>query len=287
MAGDELVPRPARGRVFEARVRVRLADVAPSGRLRFDAIARMLQDVSGDDTADAGFEPDAAWVVRRLVIERPPARAPRLRDDLTLVTWCSGTGPRWAERRTDLLHGGGEEGGGEGAEEIARAAALWVLVDRRTGSPIPLGEGFDAVFGAAAGGRRVGQRLRHGPPPPGASRSPWPLRATDLDVLGHVNTAVYWAPVEEVLARLANRRRVVRAEIEFRGGIEPGDPVELVTEAAADELRVWLTVGPDVRGSAVLRLEPETGRVSRLKLVATAWTVGLVESLRAQLSRGR
>ena len=36
-----------------------------------------------------------------------------------------------------------------------------------------------------------------------------------------------------------------------------------------------------------VRLEPETGRVSRLKLVATAWTVGIVESLRAQLSRGR
>ena len=43
----------------------------------------------------------------------------------------------------------------------------------------------------------------------------------------------------------------------------------------------------DAIASKTVRLEAETGRVSRLKLVATAWTVGLVESLRAQLSRGR
>ena len=41
----------------------------------------------------------------------------------------------------------------------------------------------------------------------------------------------------------------------------------------------------DAIGSKTVRLEPEAGRASRMKLVATAWTVGIVESLRAQLSR--
>ena len=41
----------------------------------------------------------------------------------------------------------------------------------------------------------------------------------------------------------------------------------------------------DAIGLKTVRLEPEAGRVSRMKLVATAWTVGIVESLRAQLSR--
>jgi 3-hydroxyisobutyrate dehydrogenase len=41
----------------------------------------------------------------------------------------------------------------------------------------------------------------------------------------------------------------------------------------------------DAIGSKTVRLEPETGRASRLKLAANAWTVGIVESLRAQLSR--
>jgi 3-hydroxyisobutyrate dehydrogenase len=41
----------------------------------------------------------------------------------------------------------------------------------------------------------------------------------------------------------------------------------------------------DAIGSKTVRLEPEAGGASRLKLVANAWTVGLAESLRAQLSR--
>jgi 3-hydroxyisobutyrate dehydrogenase len=41
----------------------------------------------------------------------------------------------------------------------------------------------------------------------------------------------------------------------------------------------------DAVGCKTVRLEPEAGRASRMKLVATAWTVGIVESLRAQLSR--
>src|SRR4051794_39639053 len=42
----------------------------------------------------------------------------------------------------------------------------------------------------------------------------------------------------------------------------------------------------DAIGSKTVRLEPEAGGASRKKLVANAWTVGLAESLRAQLSRG-
>jgi acyl-ACP thioesterase len=219
----------------------------------------MLQDVSSDDTADAAYAPDAVWVIRRLVIEPAGTRTPRLRDDVTLLTWCSGTGPRWAERRTDVaLDGTGDAGN----EVVVRAAALWVLVDFESGRPIPLGEDFDAVYGDAAGGRRVGQRLRHGPPPAGVRRTPWPLRVTDVDVLGHVNNAAYWAPVEEMLAGLASRRRPTRAEIEFRGGLDPTDTVEVVTETDAlsngepTAVRLWLTVGTDVRASALVQLAP-------------------------------
>jgi acyl-ACP thioesterase len=239
---------------------VRLADVSARGRFRLDAIARMLQDVSSDDTADAAQAPDSAWVVRRVVIELA-GRQPRLRDDVELLTWCSGTGPRWAERRTDLAR---VEADGRRDDVFARVCALWVLVDTETGRPLPLPPGFHAVYGEAAAGRRVGQRLRHGPPPAGAPRAPWPLRVTDLDVLGHVNNAAYWEPVEEELATLAPRRRLARAELEFRGGLDPSDTVELIS-AGADgvsdidsvaELRVWLTVGSDVRASAVVQLLP-------------------------------
>ena len=41
----------------------------------------------------------------------------------------------------------------------------------------------------------------------------------------------------------------------------------------------------DAIGSKTVRLEPEAGRASRMKLVANAWTVALVETLRCQLTR--
>src|SRR4029077_20177649 len=41
----------------------------------------------------------------------------------------------------------------------------------------------------------------------------------------------------------------------------------------------------DAIGSKTVRLEPGTHGASRMKLVATAWAVGLAESLRAQLIR--
>src|SRR3954454_14882778 len=41
----------------------------------------------------------------------------------------------------------------------------------------------------------------------------------------------------------------------------------------------------DAIGSKTVRLEPHAGGSRRMKLVANAWTVGLVESLRSQLSR--
>jgi 3-hydroxyisobutyrate dehydrogenase len=40
----------------------------------------------------------------------------------------------------------------------------------------------------------------------------------------------------------------------------------------------------DAIGSKTVRLEPDVGRASRMKLVVNAWAVALLESLRAQLS---
>ena len=41
----------------------------------------------------------------------------------------------------------------------------------------------------------------------------------------------------------------------------------------------------DAIGSKTVRLEPGVGRASRMKLVASAWTVAWVETLRSLLSR--
>ena len=62
---DEIVAPVPGGRVFETTVRPGLGDCAPSGRVRLDGIARLMQDVAFADIEDAGLERVAVWVLRR------------------------------------------------------------------------------------------------------------------------------------------------------------------------------------------------------------------------------
>ena len=113
---------------------------------------------------------------------------PVLGERVALCTWCSGIGPRTAERRTTVE---GDRGG------AAEAVAVWAHLDPVTGVPARLGERFAEIYGPSAGPDRPDHRLRHPPPPDGATRLPWTFRAADVDVAAHVNNAVYWEALEE------------------------------------------------------------------------------------------
>ncbi len=217
---SELLPASPRGRRYTGSWRVRLADVDPGGEMRLDALARHLQDVASDDALDCGLDTAFGWVVRRTLIDvvRPPVLAERI----SLTTYCTGTGRSWAERRTSIA---GEHGG------TAEAVSLWVQVDAVTGRPAALGEQFDAIYGAAAGGRRVSTRLALPAPPPGAAARRWAVRTVDLDVFGHVNNASHWPIVEDVVVT-AGAGRVGVAEIEYLAPIDLGTPVELLVAGA-------------------------------------------------------
>jgi acyl-ACP thioesterase len=227
------VEAPTSGRVFRGSAHVGLADVTPGGRARLDAVARWLQDVAWADVADAGVQDEGLWVVRRMELRVPAA--PRFAERLELATFCSGTGPLWAERRTSMR-------GADGAH--VEAAALWVFLDREGARPRALPPSFDAIYGEAAGGRRVRARLRHpAAPPPDAPRLPWSFRVADLDMAAHVNNSVYWAALEEELAG-AELPAGWRAEIEHRAPAGPG-PAAL----ARDGEHRWIVAGADVVAS--------------------------------------
>jgi acyl-ACP thioesterase len=241
---QDLVERPSSGRVFEGARRVRLADVSPAGRLRLDATARFLQDLSADDTADAALPDAEAWVVRKTVIQ--VASFPRYLEPLRMATWCSGTGSHWAERRISIA--GDQDGSIE-------AATTWVHFDTVSGRPSRIPAGFDAIYGEASGGRRVKARLDHPDPPQGTEeRFAWPLRFTDFDVLGHVNNAACWQIVEEALSVRRQLRAPLRAEVQHRTAIERGARVEVVVADAGGGLHVWATA--DGHLAVTARIEP-------------------------------
>lgn len=242
---SDLVERPSAGRVHEGRRTVRLADVSPAGRARLDALARYLQDLSADDTADSALPDAEAWVVRKTVIE---VRAfPRYLEPMALATWCSGTGSHWAERRIRIT---GEAGA------TVDAATTWVHFDRATGRPSRIPDGFHAIYGEAAGGRKVKARLDH-PDPPAQTASDgfdWPLRFTDFDVLAHVNNAAYWQIVEEVLSGRPGLRAPLRAEVQHRTAVERGATVRVrVDELDDGGVALWVEADGVVAATAEVR----------------------------------
>ena len=222
-------PVPESGRVFRSRRTVRLGEADPGGRLRLDAIARYLQDVATDDSADARDRDTEAWVVRRTMVEQ--RRALRLDDEVELATFCSGIGSRWAERSTAL----------ESANGSISTATVWVHLDDSTGRPKALPASFLDVYGVAAG-REIAARQLHESlalDDDDVQSAPWWPRVTDLDVLDHVNNAVAGEVVEQVLARSAARGLAsidpagpLRVEVEFR------DPIDRTVVDAAMPLTI-------------------------------------------------
>ncbi len=232
---EQLLDRPSSGRVFDAIRRVRLADASAGGRLRLDACARYLQDIANDDSRDAGSPNPTAWVARRTVIR--VEQFPQYLDMTSLATWCSGLGSRWAERRYSVL-------GADGSTGCIHASTLWVHIDMNTMRPIPVPVGFAEQFGAAASGRIVSARLHLSSRPPANELlyvQPWPLRFVDFDVLGHVNNSVYWAIVEEQLARLRQVRAPFTVTLEHRHAIDPGSEVTVTVSDTEGGFDLWVT----------------------------------------------
>ena len=237
-------PAPAQGRTFETTRTVRSTDVSPAGRLRLDAVARYLQEAAEDDMTAAGWAPPYGWLLRRceVTVRSYPSRGETVR----LCTFCSGTGQRWAERTTTLT---GPDG------DVMQARAIWVAIDRANGEPVPLGPGFDRIYGESAQGRRVSARLSLPAPDGVRGGRDWPLRASDFDTAGHVNNTIHWAAVEEVLAGDAGWLPAF-AELEYHREILPGLLPRLLTSHEPGQVRMWLHSGGERLASARLAGAP-------------------------------
>lgn len=226
-------PRPDQGRVFTPPERdVRSTDATSAGRLRLDALARYLQEAAEDDLADADLRDRTVWLVRRFTLAI--RGFPRLGERVSLATFCTAAGPRWAERTTTLTGPGGD---------LVQSAAIWVAVSRTDGRPAPLTENWHRVYGPATGGRTVSARLSLPAPPASLTGRPWPLRSTDFDTAGHVNNSVHWAAAEDALA--TQDWLPSAAQLEYHRPILPGTQPDLLTLAdPPGQLSAWLQSGP-------------------------------------------
>ena len=236
-----MVPAPSVGRIFTGERRVRLGDVEPSGRLRFDALTRYTQDVSNDDTRDVGLADDLAFVVRTTTVD--VHQAGEFGEDLSIDTFCGRLGKRWAERRLVVR-------GDRGASYDV--ATLWVHIDVDSGRPLALSDDFLRHYGEAAMGQTV--KAKQTLPKPAdldgeIERRPWPLRAVDFDTFAHMNNAAYWAVIEEDL-RDHPVTVPTRVTIEYGAGIGPQDQVTIASAQAGDERLLWWELDGQLAASA-------------------------------------
>jgi acyl-ACP thioesterase len=165
-------------------------------------------------------------------------------DRVELATWSSGSAPLAASRRLSLV---GDRGG------RVELDSVWVHLGP-DGRPSRLGD--FGPYAESAAGRIVSTRLELPEPSADGVRAPWPLRATDEDLLGHVNNAAYWHAVEERLQRGTGPDPTgpLRARLDHRHAIDLGDGVELVEASTDGVLRLAFVVAGSAK--AIAAVEP-------------------------------
>ena len=187
------------------------------------------------------------WILRRLEL-RIDAHAALSRRRDRESTWCCGIGARWAERTTQLrvrrpvVRRGRRD---LGAHRSASAA-------RRSPLPAGLRRGVGRDRGRAQGvGPAAPSRRRR---PMRAARA-WPLRATDIDVVGHVNNAAYWAAVEDELAAPGPAARAHAPRSSSGPGSTSPTRSSSPSPTPTTGFAAWLCVGGDVRASVLVGCE--------------------------------
>jgi acyl-ACP thioesterase len=224
--------------VFDTGWPLRVADVDRTGRLKFDAATRHIQDIGSDHLRELGYEKThPLWIVRRTMIDL--IRPIEFQDMLRLRRWCSGTSNRWCEMRVRI---DGRRGG------LMESEAFWININRETQGPARIADDFIAGLQRttdvnrlrwkaylSAGGRDDAQEIRE-----------YPVRVSDIDIFDHMNNSVYWSVVEDFLySHPELLQSPLRVTIEHDLPVALGDKLEIISHVhpagSTDEFGADLT----------------------------------------------
>lgn len=217
------------------------SDVDSADRARVDAIAVMLQE-SAAHHADAWgmsipalMEQGRTWVLARLAMELDGPR-PAWKDDVEVETWSAGFRGRIAER--EFLVRKKNSG-----EIVARASSVWFVIDLGSRRPVRLTEyeGRDEPEPDKSSGVKVEGKIEL--PASAGIETPLAVRASDLDLNGHVNNVRYLQWLYEAVPKdILQDRRLCRLEIHYLGETRYPETVNL---------KSWALPSPEGKNEAV------------------------------------
>ncbi len=239
---EALLPPTGHGRVFTVDKKSRIQDITVDGRIRLDAIARIVSEVSEDDLVDLDRPNTRWWMARRItmVVRQEGVGL----QQYSCQTWAGSMARVAAERRVTLVS----------AEGLAYdTATTWISIDPESGRPVALPHWFKEEYSEACGTSQTTVRATHGPVVENADEVLWGLRRVDFDQHGHVNNRAYWPVVEEMMARYDfDRNRRYRVEVEFRSGVPVAPSVTLRVEHRISGISIWWVVDDQVAASATV-----------------------------------
>ena len=208
--------------VFDVEWPLRVADIDRTGRLRFDAATRHIQDIGQDHLRELGFEEThPLWIVRRTMIDL--IRPIEFQDMLRLRRWCSGTSNRWCEMRVRI---DGRKGG------LMESEAFWININRETQGPARIADDFIAGLQRTTNVDRLRWKayLKAGSPDDAEQIREYPVRVSDIDLFDHMNNSVYWSVVEDYLYSYPELLQApLRVTIEHDAPVALGDKLEIIS----------------------------------------------------------
>ena len=229
---------------FETSWPVRLGDTDGDERLRLDAVARYLQDI-GYEHLEASVEGHLhrGWVVRRNVID--VLKPIEFGERVVLRRWCSALSNRWCNMRIQISGSGGG---------LIETEAFLIHFGEESGVPTRMSDAFMAPMLATTTEHRLRWKAALSPVLPEGGDvevMDYGLRVIDIDRLGHVNNAVHFAGVEEMLANHVEVMAIpYRAVLEYSKPLMAGDAVRLHGRREGLSLDAWFEVGGEVRAVA-------------------------------------